>query len=550
MKRQFVLLFALCLALPLVSLAAAPQAEVEPDEERGEERWNFAIPRPRSEVKDEFTAVFSSGDLELDFRKSFLAGESQLFTALYEGLFSYHPLTMEPVLAAARSWQVSEDGREWTFVIRDNARFQNGDPLRAEDFKAAWLSLLAPGRNAPYSSFFDIIEGAENFRLGKGAADAVGITAASEKTLIVRLNSPAAFFPSMLSHHSFSPIHHSMVNEDDWSKQLPVGNGPFYIKEIDADHIEFAKNPHYWDQSEVAFNRITIRFTDDGEEASALWNSGAARWLQGATDFDALQDRSGIEVNAMFATHYYFIRSARKPWDDFRLRRALSLVLPWAEIRQGHLLPASTLIFPLPGYPRITGLQSTDVAEAKRLLGEAGFDEGSGLPELVIRIPAYPEAERIASLMARVWRDTLNIAVRVELVTERYFDSLHLDDYDVGSLTWIGDFIDPYTFLKTWRRGSNLNDAHHNDDDFEALLSRSMTEEGEARWKTLSEAEALLLERGNVLPVSYTPAINVIDLNEIDGWYPNVLDIHPFKYMSFRALRPLPGVVLAPKKTP
>ncbi len=110
----------------------------------------------------------------------------------------------------------------------------------------------------------------------------------------------------------------------------------------------------------------------------------------------------------------------------------------------------------------------------------------------------------------------------------------------------IGDFADPYTFLQMWLADSNLNDARYNDPEYEEIVARSMTQEGAERWKTLAEAEKLLIEGGTVLPISYTPALNVIDTNEIEGWFPNPLDIHPFKYFSYAAFRPLPGVALAP----
>ena len=126
----------------------------------------------------------------------------------------------------------------------------------------------------------------------------------------------------------------------------------------------------------------------------------------------------------------------------------------------------------------------------------------------------------------------------------RYFQALKQNDYNVGSTTWIGDFADPYTFLQMWRRDSNLNDAFHNDDDYEKLMERSMSEEENIRFATMAEAEQLLLERGTVLPLCFSPALNIIDTDELEGWYPNALDIHPFKYFRFRAIKPLPGVAV------
>jgi len=524
---------------------AESQPEQAPDA-TGDNGPDYAQTRPRASVRDELTVVFSKGDIQLDFRKSYLASEAQIFTGIYEGLFSYNPLTMEPIPAAASRWETSDDKKQWTFTIRNNAKYSNGDPLRAQDFMASWLSLLAAGDDAPYSSLFDIIEGARDYRLGiTSDPSKVGISAPNDRTLVVKLNAPAAFFPSMLCHHCFSPIHPSMLNNNDWSKSPPVSNGPFYITENTEDRMVLQKNPNYWDAGRTALNKITIEFLDDGDEAAAMWNSGAAHWIAGDVNIDALTDRSGISVNAMFATFYYFIRS-QKPWDDYRIRQALTLALPWDQIRDGYFLPAKTLIYPIPGYPSIDGMDKTDIEQAQKLLADAGYPKGVGLPTLVIRITPSQDANRISSLMAQAWFEKLGVPVKIDVVPfNRYFQSLKGNDYQVGFTTWIGDFADPYTFLQMWRKDSNLNDALYNDSDYEALMDRSMTEEGTTRWETLAEAEELLLSRGTVLPISYSPAINIIDTDEIDGWYPNVLDIHPFKYMSFKSFRPLPGVAMA-----
>jgi peptide/nickel transport system substrate-binding protein/oligopeptide transport system substrate-binding protein len=543
-----------CAGLPVQDGEApgpAPSAEEPgtlpeaPGENPPPEGPDFAETRPRQILRDELTAAFSRGGMELDFRKSYLAGEAQVFTAIYEGLFSYHPFTMEPVPALASKWDVSEDKKTWTFTLRENAKYWNGDPVRAEDFRSAWISLLDPKENSPYSSLFDIIEGARDFRTGRlSDSRRVGIRAIDDQTLEVRLNAPASFFPSMLCHHSFSPIHPSMLNETDWSAKPPVSNGPFYIQEQDENRMVMVKNDFYWDSRRVALNRIILKYTGNGEDAAALWNSGEARWISGDVNLDSLTDRSGIKVNAMFATHYYFIRSAEKPWNDHRLRRALSISLPWAQIREGHFLPAKTLIFPIPGYPEIDGIDTTDTEEAKRLLEDAGYPKGVGLPDLVIKLTPSMEAGRIGALMAAAWME-LGIPVKIDVVPdEQYLAALKQKDYGVGFSTWIGDFADPYTCLQMWRQDSNLNDAGYNDLDYESLIDRSMAEEGEQRLKTLAEAEKLLLSRGTVLPISYSWAVNVVDTDELDGWFPNALNIHPFKYLSFKSLRPLPGVAL------
>lgn len=520
-----------------------PSPPLKNDDESDASDGEYAVPRPDVLNREELTVAFSAGEWELDFRKSYLANEAQMYTALYEGLFSYHPFTMEPVPAAASRWSVSRDKKEWTFTIRESARYWNGDRVLSSHFQAAWLSLIQ-AKDSPYSSLFDIIEGVKDFRNGKADESSVGIECPNPRTLVVRLNAPAAFFPSMLCHHSFSPIHPDMLEVEDWTAAPPLSNGPFYIIEKTDNAVILARNELYWGAENVALKRLIFRFSEDGEEAADLWNSGEARWIAGDVDFDALNDNRGLIVNPMFATHYYFIRSERGPWNDWRLRRALSISLPWEQIREGLFSPAETLIYPIPGYPEIEGVSGQLLDEARQLLVDAGFARGAGLPELVIKIPASQEAERIALIMASTWHESLGIPAKIETVpAERYFHSLKETNYDIGSSTWIGDFADPYTFLQMWTSGSNLNDAKLHDEDYEALISESMTQEGEERWKTLAEAEKLLIDRGTVLPISYSPAINIVDIDEIDGWFPNALDIHPFKYLSYKTIKPLPGVV-------
>ena len=513
---------------------------------------NSAEARPSIRDRDELTVAFTRHDMELDFRNSYYISEAQVFTAIYEGLFSYHPMTLEPVPALAQRWEVSSDKKQWTFTIRQSARFSNGDIIRAEDFRAAWLSILEPERESPYSGLFDIIEGARDYRNGlEKDPDKVGIIAADARTLIVKLNSPASFFPAMLCHHSFSAIHPSMAEVDSWllsgkNNEPIVSNGPFYIDSADEDGIVLLKNDRYWDRQNVALNRINIKFTDTAEQASYMWNTGEARWIAGEVDLGELTDRSGILMNVLFATHYYYIRAKEEPWNDYRVRRAMALVLPWDEIRSNYYLPAETLIFPVAGYPEVDGISEADYDEAKRLMEEAGYPGGIGTPELVIRLSQSQDAARVGSLMASAWKEVLGLNIRVEVISfERYFQSMKEDGYTVGSSTWIGDFADPYTFLQMWRRDSNLNDACFDSDEYEALIEKSMTEEGNVRMETLAEAERLLLEGAVILPIYFSPALNIVDTNELDGWYPNALDVHPFKYMSFKAYRPLPGVVMA-----
>jgi peptide/nickel transport system substrate-binding protein/oligopeptide transport system substrate-binding protein len=224
----------------------------------------------------------------------------------------------------------------------------------------------------------------------------------------------------------------------------------------------------------------------------------------------------------------------------------MAIVLPWDQIRKDYNLPATTFIYPLRGYPEIKGLDQSavDMAKAKEMLRQAGYPGGKGISSIVLRIPDDQESQRIAGLMAKAWKDNLDLPCKVEVISNAdYFNYLKKDGYDVGMTTWIGDFADPITFLALFQANSNLNDAKYSDSEYEALIAKSATEDGTERWKTLGQAEQMLLDKGVVLPIAHNWAVNVISTNEIGGWYTNALDIHPFKYLYYKGWKPIPGLI-------
>jgi peptide/nickel transport system substrate-binding protein/oligopeptide transport system substrate-binding protein len=180
------------------------------------------------------------------------------------------------------------------------------------------------------------------------------------------------------------------------------------------------------------------------------------------------------------------------------------------------------------------------------LLEESGFPKGKGLPPLLIKIPDGMESMRQASVMAAAWKEW---GITTEIKTypyAQYFEILKDGDYTLGTMTWIADFADPLAFLQMWMSSSNLNSGKYADSAYDDLIRKSMSQSGEERYKTLSEAESILLRTAQVLPIGHNPAINLIDLQFIDGWYQNPLDIHPFKYLTFAPYKPLKGVVSLP----
>ncbi len=500
--------------------------------------------------QSEFVANISSNIPDWRPYKAYNADEAQILTAIYEGLFVYDPYTLEPVPALAVSQVESKNSLEWTFKIRKNARFENGDTITANDVRASWMNLLDPANSAPYASLFDSITGAADFRTGKNTDPlSVGITAPDSETLILRLNSPAQQLPKILCHHAFAVMHPADLKRASSDKTdaayTPISSGAFKIKSISKTEIILVKNDAYWDAANVALPSIKLLVSDDADVLTAGFNQGLIHWLAGSSVVDRIIDPASIHLTPMFSTEYFFFRSTWGPWADSKIRNALLLAVPWTELRSNYLIPAKTLVFPIPGYPELAGISVQNVDDPKKKLIEAGVLDASKLPPLVILIPESEPFSKLASILEKAWKG-LGFTVEIKsLPYSSYYASLRNDTYSIGITSWIGDFPDPLSFLEMFRPSSTLNDSGWNNPSYEKLiLDASALKVAKERYAKLAEAEKLLLGEGVILPIAHNPSLNVIDINGISGWYTNVLDIHPFKFVRFSPKKTLPGVAM------
>lgn len=495
-----------------------------------------------------FTASFGKTDISFNPLHSYTATEAQIYSALFEGLVSYHPLTMEPLPGAAYRWEISEDKRIYSFFLRQDGKYWNGDPVTAYDFRNSWLKLLAPEEKSEYSFLLDVIKNAREYRTGKlEQPDSVGIHAAGPYQLDIELKHPADHFLKILCHHSFVPVHPQFLQKDNWSAtNIIPGNGPYYVYSQNEEEIVLVKNNLYWGRDSVYYNTLRIQLADNDPSRTERFNRGEIQWITDGIVLDEIEDEESLVTNPLFATNYFYFNCSEEPWNDERIRRGLALLLPWDQIRSNRFIyiPTDRLVPNLPRYPDIEGISETDTEAGLALLKEAGYPGGEGLPPVVIKIPGSFEGRRIALLMRQTWTDLLPVEVEIEEFRYGdYYEELKKEDYTLGTISWIGDFPDPLTFLQMWTADSNLNDAGYKAAVFDEIIDTSMRQTGVQRYETLSKAETILLHDAVVLPINHLPAWNVIDLSEINGWFPNPLDIHPFKYLRKYTLQVDPWIV-------
>lgn len=502
----------------------------------------------------EFVANISSSLPDWRPHRAINADEAQILTAVYEGLFVYDPYTMDPILALAQSWKVSEDRLTWTFTLREGASFSDGSPITSKEIVDSWFNLLDPSIVAPYASLLDCIAGAADYRSGKNNKRAsVGISTPHKGSIVVTLTSPTEHLPKILCHHAFSAVHPSNLGQAAGKVQktgfIPISSGPFVIQSVTKDEIRLTPNSHYWDKDQVSLPSIKILISDDAANLTYRFNLGEIHWLAGSSQIERILSPSSVQITPMFSTEYFFFRTTWGPWADSRVRNALLRAVPWAELRASYIIPASTLVYPISGYPKLDGITAYNSAEAKTMLAEAGITNPSSLPPIVIRIPKADPFEKLAKILETAWTD-LGFVVQLESIPFiLYNDRLKEDTYTIAITSWIGDFADPLSFLEMFRKGSTLNDSGWHNSEYENMILESSSDSnGQDRYELLSRAEKLLLDEGVILPVAHNPALNVIASDELEGWYANVLDIHPFKFIRFIPRKPLPGVVYSPSR--
>lgn len=485
--------------------------------------------------------------IQLNPLHTYTSVEAQAYTALYEGLVIADPVTLQPIPGIARSWTVNETQTKYTFLLREEARFSDGQVITAQHFVDTLVAHLTPEGPSPFTGFLDIVIGAREYRMGNNQPEDIGIEAVSDHELVFKLNHPAPYFLALLAHQSMVVIHPADLQLDPYGDHYtPISSGPFALHEFNNEQIVFRPNPYYWDHARIELDEITIELSDDVQSITERFNAGEIQWAKGNFNYSQVNNPSYVLANPLFSTFFFYFNYRQQAYRDPLIRTGISLLIPWDEIRSesSFFNPSDQLIPEVPGYSRVEGLNQKDTERGLELLEQAGYPHGTGLPDITIRIPHGSEQFRLAEIFQASIEDNTAISVHIDqqMPTDSYYQNLRTDEYTIASITWIGDYLDPLTFLMLFISDSGINEAGHASERFDQLIERSHTQSGEERMKTLSMAEQLLLQEGSVWPINHTAAFHLVNTHELEGWFSTALDIHPFKFLRRRQLLPGPGI--------
>ena len=477
-----------------------------------------------------FTVQYGSNPETLDpALNSAIDGANTIIT-IFEPLLLINE-NNEVIGGQAESWETSEDGMTWTFTMRDGLKWSDGTDLNAKDFEYSFKRMANPDTAAPYAeTCLGMIDGFDAAQAGD--PDALNVKASDDgKTLTIVLSYPCSYFDKMAAFATMSPVQQATVeaNGDSWctSADTFVSNGPYMITDwTPSERIVLTKNPNYvggWDSSKIVTDTITLLLLEDSSAAYAAYNSGEAVLIKDVpTDeipsLTKAEDGGDFYVDTILGTYYVSLNLQRDAFKDAKVRKALSLAIDRDyvanTIMQGTYTTADSIVGPgivdESGYfhdngnaPYISADYEANLAEAKKLLEEAGYPNGEGYPTIEYSTNDAGYHVPLAEYLQQAWGD-LGITLTInKMEWSSFTPARRAGEYDVARNGWVMDYNDPSNMLDLFCTSNGNNDGKYANPDFDAAIDASRVADSAEHFAQLHKAEDILMEDMGCLPIAY-----------------------------------------------
>jgi oligopeptide transport system substrate-binding protein len=501
-----------------------------------------SAPAPASAEK--VLRIANQGEPEtLDPQKTSTTVESNVLRNLFEGLVVQDPKgNVAP--GVAETWSASEDGVTYTFKLRANAKWSNGDPVTAGDFVFSLRRIQDPKTKSQYAEVLYPIKNAQEVNTGKAELSALGVKAVDAKTLEITLKAPTPYFLQLLTHQTGLPVNEKVVTAlgDEWVKPgKMVSNGAYMLDDVKpASHIKVVKNPNYWGASQVAIDTVIFDPSEDRAAVLKRYRAGEFDIVYNDLPNDQLawlkeNMPKELHIAPYAGVYYYTFNTAKPPLNDLRVRQALSMA-----VNREVLVDKITLAGELPAYgfvpdgtanyasQRVSWAklsQAEKDAEALKLMKEAGYG-----PEKPLKLQlAYNTSEnhkKIAVAIAAMWK---KLGVDVDLVNTElkvHYANLRQGDFEVGRAGWIADYNDAQNYLFLSQTSTKQqNYSKFSNPDYDKLMDQaSVTSDVPKRAESMQQAETILLKELPVLPIYFYVSKNLVS-TKVKGWEDNPFNV-------------------------
>ena len=522
--------------------------------------FSMAIPTLAAQVppgtvlaeKQELVRNNGSEPSSLDPHKVESDVENNIISDLFEGLVSVSPTgEIEPRLA--EKWE-NKDNTVWTFHLRPGVTWSDGTAITAQDIVWSWQRLVSPLTASPYASYpgnMHIVNGAE-IAQGKKAPETLGVKALDDATLVVTLTQPNAAFLAMLAHPSLVPLDKVLISRygDKWTKpEHMVTSGPYKLSQwVVNERIVAERNPRYWDNAHTVINKVTYLPISSETADVNRYKAGEIDivYTVPINQFAQLKKTMGdqLDVSPQLATYYYEFNTTRPPFNDSRVRRALNMALDKDIIAEKVLGQGQRPAW-LISQPDIGGVELRNpeyaswprdkrIAEAKKLLSEAGYNESHPLVFNLLYNTSESH-QRIAIAASSMWKK--NLGVEAKLQNQEWktmLDTMHTHNFDAVRYAWIADYDDAATFLNNFRTGDSENTSQYSNPAYdEALRNAAKASDTMARGKFYQQAEDLLGQDVPAIPVYHYVRTHLVK-PWVGGFTPDKLGYYYSKDMYIK----------------
>lgn len=434
-----------------------------------------------------------------------------------------------PQPAIAETIQASDDLLTYTFKLRDNAKWSNGDLVTAQDFEYAWKWALDAKNGSEYAYQLFYVKNAEAAFNGKAKPEEIGVKAQDDKTLVVQLENPTPFFLELTAFYTYFPLNAKVVKEHpDWAKEAGpdyISNGPFKLTAWEhKTKLVLEKNENYWDAQSVKLAKIEMNMINDANTELSMLENGDLDWAGAPTGnlpldaMESLKEKGLLEIAPKAGTYWYEFNTLQKPFNNKKIRQAFAYAINRKDlidnVTQGGELVATAIVPPTMFAENEKGLfTDNDVEVAKQLLAEGMKEEGYAsvdkLPPITLSYNTEEAQAKIAQAVQDMWQKNLGVHVKLENQEwNMYYENVKNGKYQVARMGWTGDFNDPINFLEIFRTKEGNNHTNWEKKEFADLLAASSKEkDAQKRKAILQDAEKILVDEMPVIPFYFKSTV-------------------------------------------
>ncbi|WP_217586421.1 peptide ABC transporter substrate-binding protein [Lentibacillus saliphilus] len=551
MLKKWVLLvvFGVILLGLTVACTATDDSELENDasNQAGEDE-NGANHEGNNDSADEKVLRINNGNEPTSFNppKGFDSVSYSPLNNLLEGLTRLgEDHTPQP--AMAEKWDISEDGTTYTFTIRSDANWSNGDPVTADDFVYAWTALLDPEKGFPSAFLGYFIKGGEAFNSGEGSADDLGLQALDDKTFEVTLEAPAGFFLNLVTNPAFFPVNHQVAKENpDWHAEADtfVANGPFKLQSWEHDNeFVMVKNDRYWDKAAVNLDEIRWYMVNETTTEYQMFDNGELDMASIPSEMsDQLINNDNVQIEDQGGLEFFRFNLQKEPFQNKKIRKAFAFAVDKQQIAEyvvkNKAKPAFGFVSPGFQSPEGTDFREANgdlvpfaPDEAKKLLEEGMAEEGyDELPEVVLSYNTSETHKSVAEAIQSMYNEHLGLDVTLENKEWQVFsEEQKALELQLSRSSFLFDYADPVNFLESFITDSSMNRTGYSNAEYNDLIEQAKTEpEEEKRWAHMYEAEKMLAENMPIFPIRY--------YNQVSIQNPDLTGVlrHPVGYLELK----------------